>query len=111
MISASDRKKLKSTAMADNRLVEAILRRWDPIGVEPGLVGSADEYDSYAPQIVSKVKDGCTLEELASHLEHLRSEAMGLGPRNALSRAHSLEFAAEIVASLRPSNKTMEPTR
>lgn len=97
--------------MAEIRLVEVILRRWDPVGVEPGHVAPADEYDSYAPHIVSIVKGGCTLEELASHLEHLGSEMMGIGRSNALSQAHSLDFAAEILVSLRPSNKSLERTR
>ena len=110
-MSALDRKKLKGEAMADIRLVEAILRRWDPIGVEPGSAAPADEYDSYAPLIVSMVKGGCTIEELATHLERLGSEVMGLGPSSAVSQAHSLKFAAEVVGSLRPSNKTIEPTR
>ena len=110
-MSAPDHKMLKNAAMADIRLVQAILRRWDPIGVEPGSVARADEYDSYAPHIVSLVKGGCTAEELASHLEHLGSETMGLGPSNPLSQAHSLKFAAEIVVSLRPSNKSFERTR
>lgn len=97
-------KTLKNAAMADVHLVEAILRRWDPIGVEPGAVAPADEYDSYATHIVSMVRGGCTAEELASHLEHLGSEVMGLGPSNVLSQAHSLKFAAEIVSTLRSSN-------
>ena len=97
--------------MAEIRLVQAILRRWDPIGAEPGAVAPSDEYDSYAPHIVSLVKRGCTAEELASHLEHLGSETMGLGPSNSFSEAHSLKFAAEIVVSLRPSNKSLERMR
>jgi len=46
-----DRKALENAAMADIRIVESILRRWDPIGVEPGELGPADEYDSYAPHM------------------------------------------------------------
>jgi hypothetical protein len=107
-MSAPDQKTLKNAAMADIRLVEAGLRRWDPIGVEPGSVAPADEYDSYAPRIVSMVKSGCTVDELAAHLEHLGSETMGLGPSNALSRAHSLKFAAEILGNVQPSNNSLK---
>jgi hypothetical protein len=110
-MSAPDHKTLKNAAMADIRLVQAILRRWDPIGVEPGAVAPADEYDIYAPHIVSLVKGGCTAQELASHLELLGSDTMGLGPSNPLSQADSLRFAEEIVVSLRPSNKSLELTR
>jgi hypothetical protein len=110
-MSAPDHKTLKNAAMADISLVQAILRRWDPIGVKPGVVAPADEYDSYAPHIVSMVMGGCTTEELASHLEHLGSQTMGLGPSNALSVAHSHKIAAEIVVSVRPSNTSLERTR
>ena len=110
-MSAPDHKTLENAAIPDVRLVEAILRRWDPIGVEPGALAPADEYDRYAPHIVSMVKGGCTAEELASHLEHLGSETMGLGPSNVLSQAHSLKFAAEIVVTLRSSNKSLERRR
>ncbi len=107
-MSESDQKTLKNAAIADIRLVEKILRRWDPIGVEPGSVAPADEYDSYAPRIVSMVKSGCTLDELANRLEHLGSETMGLGPSNSSSRAHSQKFAAEILANLRQSNESLK---
>lgn len=110
-MSAHVHKTPKNAAMTDISLIQEILRRWDPIGVEPGALAPADEYDSYAPHIVSMVKGGCTAEELASHLEHLGSETMGLGPSNALSQEHSLKFAAEILASLLPSNKSLERTR
>jgi hypothetical protein len=97
--------------MTDIQLVEDILRRWDPIGVEPGTEAPADEYDSYAPHIVSMVKGGCTAEALAAHLEHLAVENMGLGSSSKASRAHSLEFAAQIVGSLQLSDKSLERTR
>ena len=58
-MAAPDRKVLKNAAMADIRIAESILRRWDPIGVEPGKFAPADEYDSYAPHIVSMVNSGC----------------------------------------------------
>lgn len=109
-MSASDRKELKNAAMTDIRSIEAILRRWDPIGVEPGKVAPADEYDSYAPHIVSMVKSGCTVEELATHLEHLSAEWMGLGPSTDASLIYSCKFAAEIVIALQPSNNALKPT-
>jgi hypothetical protein len=105
-MSKPDHKTLKNAAMADIRLVQAILRRWDLIGVEPGVVAPADEYDSYAPHIVSMVKGGCTTEELATHLEHLGSETMGLGQSNALSYTHSYKIAAEIMVSVGLSNNS-----
>lgn len=103
-MSAPNKKTLKNAAMADILFVQAILRRWDPIGVEPGVAAPADEYDSYAPHIVSMIRAGCTTEVLASHLEHLSSETMGLGPSNSLSLSNSRSFAAEIMASVGRSN-------
>jgi len=96
-----DKKKLKSTATSEIRAVQEILRLWDPINVGPGSVAPLDEYDGYAPHIVSMVKSGCTIAELAAHLEHLCTDTMGIGPSSAESPAHSLRFATQIVHRLR----------
>jgi len=79
-MSALDNKDLKSAAMSKVRLVEAALRNWDPIGVMDLEDPPLDEYDSYAPLIVAMVDRGCTPEELARHLGHIQSAAMGFGP-------------------------------
>jgi hypothetical protein len=108
-MAAPDHKALKNAAMTDIRIVESILRRWDPIGVEPGEFGPADEYDSYAPHIVSMVNSGCKPEELASHLEQLAVMTLGIGPSSALTRAHSLDFAEQILNHLRRNSESAEP--
>ncbi|CAD5377080.1 hypothetical protein OF001_U20007 [Pseudomonas sp. OF001] len=110
-MTAADHKTLNDEAVADIRTVEAILRRWDPIGVEPGSMAPADEYDSYAPYLVSMARNGCTLEEVTARLEYLASETMGLGPSTAQSREHSSKFAAQIIEAVQPSNKSLERTR
>lgn len=102
-----DHKARKNAAVAKIRLVEEILRRWDPIGVQPGTMAPADEYDSYAPHMVSMVEGGCTVEELASHLGDLSSKTMGVGS-NIKANA---TFAAQIIDVLRPSNLSLERTR
>jgi hypothetical protein len=79
------------------RIVQGILRRWDPGGVQPGRFAPEDEYDGYAPQIVSMIESGCTAESLTAHLEHLSIETIGVGSN---LRA-SAKFAAEIVRTLR----------
>lgn len=107
-MAAPDLKILKNAAIADIRAVEAILRRWDPIGVLPGKGGPVDEYDRYAPHIVSMVKGGCKAEELASHLEHLAVVTMGIGPSSTSSPVNSLDFAAQIVNHLRRGSKSTE---
>lgn len=100
-MAASNRKALKDKAMAEVRLVEGILRRWDPINVQPSVIAPSDEYDSYAPHIVSMVKAGCSVDDLANHLESLAVETMGIGPSSTRSRAHSSKFASQIIGSLR----------
>ena len=47
------REELEDTMKRALSRVEGILRRWDPIGVRPGELAPIDEYDSYAPHIVS----------------------------------------------------------
>jgi hypothetical protein len=84
------------------------LRRWDPINVEPGKVAPSEEYDSYAPHIVSMVESGCTVAELTAHLECLRVETMGLKPSSSESQGYSSKFAAMILEALRPSNPRLE---
>jgi hypothetical protein len=99
---------LKKASFRNIRAVEAILRRWDPINVEPGKVGPSDDYDSYAPHIVSMVESGCTGAELTAHLECLRVETMGLKPSSSAGQAYSSKFAALILETLRPSNPRLE---
>ncbi|GAB4224049.1 MAG: hypothetical protein Kow0062_25140 [Acidobacteriota bacterium] len=93
----SDRKESKAKAMARVARVESILRRWDPIGVRPGELAPADEYDSYAPHIVSLVEHGCSVQQLAQHLEKLRTETIGVKAYP----ERDMEIAREIVESLR----------
>lgn len=79
-----------------NRIVESILRRWDPVGVQPGRFAPADEYDRFAPQIVSMVESGCTTEVLSAHLEHLSVHTFDVGS----DARKSAKYAAEIVRNL-----------
>lgn len=58
--------------------VQEILRRWDPIGIAPGSFGPADEYDEYAPHIVTLVMQGCTEGDLSRHLGIVRTEVIGV---------------------------------
>ncbi len=102
-----DHKTRKNAAIASIRLVEEILRQWDPIGVQPGMMAPADEYDSYAPHMVSMVEGGCTVEQLAAHLDELSSATIGVGSNPKASAT----FAAQIIEVLRPSNKSLERTR
>ena len=94
-----DKAALRRDAMRRVAIVQDILRRWDPIGVCPGEMAPADEYDSYAPHIVSMVAQGCSLEELQTRLEEICVESMGLGTDSAREYA----IASEILKALRRS--------
>ena len=91
----------KRDAVTKIRLVESVLRRWDPIGVQPGRFAPEDEYDSYAPHIVSMVESGCSADVLVAHLEHLTVDTMGVGSN---VRANT-KFAAEIMRTLQPGEQ------
>ena len=97
MATPSDRKRQKRQALEKVHAVEAILRRWDPIGIRPGKFAPADEYDSYAPHIVSMVIGGCTVAQLTHHLEHLRTHTIGVEANH----KRDLRIAIDIVRTLR----------
>jgi hypothetical protein len=98
VLDTNDKKTIKRRAMAQVRAIEAILRRWDPLGVLPGEAAPADEYDSYATHIVSLVNSGCSMEALAQHLSGLRVSALGAAKEN----ARELAIAGEMIRALRP---------
>ena len=66
--------------------VEAIRRvlmsEWNPIGC--GVPD--DEYDSYIPVIYRMIRERCDVAGLASHLEELETNAMGLSARPEVDR-------------------------
>ena len=73
----------KAKAMGRVAAVQQILRRWDPIGVIPTHTENQqalDEYDRYAPHIVSILATGSDEYRLRSHLNNLRTVTIGLPP-------------------------------
>ena len=92
MLDHSNKKEAKRGAANRIRAVENVLRIWDPIGVLSVEGGPEDEYDSYAPHIVTLVTSGCTVDALAKHLSHIRTQSIGL-PEN-LTRDR--EFASKL---------------
>jgi hypothetical protein len=85
--------------MASIRAVQAILRRWDPIGVLPGEAGPADEYDSYAAHIATLVSEGASVDKVTAHLGKIRTQAIGLRA----DPQKDAVAAAEIIQTLRSS--------
>lgn len=93
-----DKKKTrKQEVMARVRAVQAILRCWDPIGVDPGEIAPTDEFESYAPHIVSMVAQGCSVDKLSNHLEKLRVDTIGVEA----NPERDTDVATEIIAALR----------
>jgi hypothetical protein len=90
------KKERKRAAMDRVAKVQEILRRWDPIGVQPGELAPADEYDSYAPHVVSMVVQGCSRDQLCAHLGSARTGTMGVGA----NRERDWEFAGEIIEAV-----------
>lgn len=90
-------KQRKQEAMKRVRAVQDILRRWDPIRVAPGEFAPADEYDDYAPHIVSSIAQGCSVEDLAGHLGRLRTVTIGVEA----DPEGDMTAAREIVEALR----------
>jgi len=80
--------------------VKALLRRWDPIGVQPDAVASPCryEYDAYAPQLLPLLYSGASVRQVADRLEHIRTAMIGM----AACRASDERFAAELI-QLRPT--------
>ena len=96
-MASDERAERKRDAMKRIETVQDILRRWDPIGIQPGKFGPKDEYDSYVPRLVSLVAEGCSLEQLSDHLSAIRTGDMGITAD--LSRDR--EIAAEILRAWR----------
>ena len=96
-MTSQQRKNQKKQIMAKIRAVAEILRRWDPIGICPGDFAPADEYDDYAPQIVTLVAQGISIEQLARHLETVRTQTIGVEA----NRSHDETIAKEIIRTLR----------
>jgi hypothetical protein len=88
----------RQSVRADLECVKAILRQWDPIGVFPdcGSCPARDEYDSYAPHLLSLICSGAADDVLAQELETIRTVRMGL-PRS----LHRDKEIAEQLSELR----------
>jgi len=87
--------------MSSIHAVEAVLRAWDPIGAAPGEFAPADEYDSYAPHIVSILAGGGSVEELANHLEHIRTVTIGLPA----DRDRDMDWAGKLIVWWKQQNE------
>jgi hypothetical protein len=60
------------------RVNEVLHYLWDPIGVR-GEPRARDEYDAYVPDVYALLSQGASAEHIATHLDHIATERMGLG--------------------------------
>jgi hypothetical protein len=63
--------------LLQNRIREALLREWDPIGIQE-YPGAQDEYDSYVPDVCRMLSSRATEEEILNYLWWLETQHMGL---------------------------------
>jgi len=95
-IAEMGKKQLKKQAMEELQHVQEVLQRWDPIHVIEDLKEAGrppDEYDSYAPTILTMLRNGCDEKQLERHLAAIESANMGLEP----SQEKDQQIAAELV--------------
>jgi len=84
----SDQHLLRRAARAQLRVVERFLQVWDPIGVFRSQVGDGvlpTEYDTYAPQALRLLREGCSAEVLCDFLASTRAR-LGVGTDPASDR-------------------------
>lgn len=63
------------------KYVQQVLREWDPIGVQPGRTEDSaplDEYDSYAPEVLSRLRSGASSEGVLELLTEIRTRSLEL---------------------------------
>ena len=65
--------------------------------MSPGEFAPADEYDSYAPHIVSMVVQGGSREQIFEHLQAICIDAIGVEP----DRDTDWEIAGDIMKAVR----------
>lgn len=74
-------------------VIKGALRHWDPIGVIDLLVEDGlpdNEYDSYAPGVLSLLEKGKNAEGISNHLAQLRKVSMELGNDRPTEREQEL---------------------
>jgi len=72
---------MKKTERSELDHIRRVLREWDPIGVQPGQADDfapLDEYDSYAPGILSRLRGGASSESILELLTEIRVKSLEL---------------------------------
>jgi hypothetical protein len=71
------RKLRKKQALSRIAAVALLLREWDPLSLAD--MAPEDEYDAYAPPIVTLIAEGATSLRIAQHLTALQTGQFGVG--------------------------------
>ena len=72
---------MKRTEWSEIDHIQRVLREWDPIGVQPGQADDSappDEYDAYAPEILSRLRGGAPSEAILELLTEIRVKSLEL---------------------------------
>lgn len=75
------------------KIKKILITDWDPIGVQ-SFPEARDEYDSYAPDILSILEAERSVEDIYSYLLWAEVENMGLSADTQKARAVALKLAA-----------------
>jgi hypothetical protein len=79
------------------QLRQLLYWKWDPIGVNDGFPWNYDEYDTYAGQVMTRLRSGADAAEIAGFLEELATGHMGLSEG-------SSDAAARLIVEWYPSS-------
>jgi len=88
-----------------SRLREIGWTDWDPIGLAEMKNWPRDEYDSYLLQVVSRLRRGETVAEVAMYLYRVAAENMGLGK----GASADLKAAETTVVHIQDYLATLQP--
>lgn len=84
------------TENGEHELRQLLYWKWDPLGVNYAFPNTADEYDQYAPEVVSALRDGGSETEIVELLSTIERQRIGV-PRDRTNRLP--EFVQELGAS------------
>ena len=62
----------------EHELRQVLYWKWDPIGVNFAFPNTADEYDAYAPEVVSALRNGASEEQVLDLLKTIEHKRIGL---------------------------------
>lgn len=88
------RKVRKRQAVDRVATVARLLREWDPLSISD--FAPEDEYDSYAPPLVTLVAEGANELQVAQYLSQVQRERLGVPE----TPAENIVFAKRIVEAI-----------